>query len=116
MTQEQLESLNLGLPNDAETLLMVESAVDWLIENTTLSVDKEDLSELPAGAKLFLVKFSKTLSRDQSISSESIESLSQSFRETGADELLWSIADALLGPYLKGRVRFVPATKAWIDD
>lgn len=119
MTQEQLESLNLGLPNDAETLLMVESALQWVLDNTTLGFDVtniEELKALPAPVRLFILKYNELLSKDQSVSSESIESLSQSFRQTGADELLWSIADALLGSYLKGRVRFVAATKAWIDD
>lgn len=116
MTNEQLEGLNLGLPNNAETLLMVESGLQWVLDNTTLEFDInniEELKALPAPVRLFVMKYNELLSKDQSVSSESIESLSQSFRQTGADELLWSIADALLGSYLKGRVRFVSAVSRW---
>ena len=119
MTQEQLESLNLGLPNDAETLLMVESALQWVLDNTNLTFDITDIEELtalPAPVRLFVLKYNELLSVSAGVQSESIEGLSQSFNSGDKSALLWEIAESLLGKWLVSPVRFVAATKAWIDD
>lgn len=108
MTEEKAAELGIGLTEpDALTLLQAESALDWILANTTLRFDKNgDLSRLPAGAKLFVSRF-MALQENVGVTSESIEGLSQSFSDdqTGA---LWTLARALLGPWLKGDVTFVP--------
>lgn len=112
MTSQQIQSLNLGLnETDGKTLLMVEAAIEWLAENTTLNTT--DLEALPAAARLFIHKFCEVSSLQSGVSSESIEGLSQSFTTTNITDMIWDLANNLLGAYLKNRVRFVIAQKRW---
>ena len=116
MTQEQLESLNLGLPNDAETLLMVESALQWVLDNTTLGFDVtniEELKALPAPVRLFILKYIEAMSISSGVVSESIEGLSQSFKSSDKSAILMELADSLLGKWFLSPVRFVPAVSGW---
>lgn len=108
MTKAQISNLGIGITEPDElTVLQIESALDWILANTTLRIDKNgDLSVMPAGARLFVVKFLE-LQDSFGVTSESIEGLSQSF-ETDRDGALWMIARTLLGPWLKGDVTFVP--------
>lgn len=112
MTQSEVESLKLGIaPIDDRVILIVESGVDWLKENTTINCD--DLTNLPACARLFLTKFFDLQLLNTGVSSESIEGLSQSFDNTDKSALLWQFAEELLYPYLISRVRFVEAQSRW---
>lgn len=117
MTAQQIELLRLGIaPIDDRVTLIVESGLDWVLENTTLSFDKnndEDLKALPSCVRLFLVKYFDVQMISAGVTSESIEGLSQSFDTTDKAALLWQFAEELLSPYLKGRVRFVAATRKW---
>lgn len=116
MTQSQLESLKLGLPLNAETCLMVESGLQWVLENTTLTFDlqnEEELEALPPQVRLFLLKYNEAMSISSGVSSESIEGLSQSFSSVDKSALLWDIAYSLLGKWLISPVRFVTAQKRW---
>lgn len=116
MTSEQLEGLNLGLPNNAETLLMVESGLQWVLDNTTLEFDInniEELKALPAPVRLFVIKFCEAMSISAGVASESIEGLSQSFNSGDKSALLWEIAESLLGKWLVSPVRFVSAVSRW---
>jgi hypothetical protein len=117
MTSQQIELLQLGIPkaNDRVTLI-VESGLEWVKENTTLDFDitkDEDLKALPSCVRLFLMKFYEINGVTAGVASESIEGLSQSFRSDSADSLIWSLAEELLGSYLKSRVRFVTAQNRW---
>lgn len=116
MTSLQIESLNLGLPNDAETAIMVESALQWVLDNTTLKFDiesEEEIKALPAQVKLFVLKFTEAMSISTGVSSESIEGLSQAFTTGDKAALLWGIAESILGKWLISPVKFVSAKKRW---
>lgn len=116
MTSQQLESLRIGLPSDTETLLMVESALSWVQDNTTLKFDIEndaDLQALPSQVRLFVLKFTETMSVNAGVSSESIEGLSQSFNSGDKSALIWDIANSLLSKWLISPVRFIPAQRRW---
>lgn len=112
MTKEQVESLKLGIsPVDDRTILIVESGIDWLKQNTTLNC--EEVTALPSCARLFLIKFFDINVINRAVSSESIEGLSQSYRGEKLSDMIWDIAEETLGDYLKSRVKFVAATKRW---
>lgn len=116
MTQSLLESLNLGLPNNAATALMVESALQWVQDNTTFEFDidsEEDIKALPAQVRLFVLKYNELMSISAGVSSESIEGLSQSFNSGDKSALLWDIAAGLLDKWLVSPVQFVSAKKRW---
>ena len=112
MTQEALTKLNLGLTLDTKTEIILNAGVEWLAENTT--IDTANTDKFPSCAKLFLIKFCEIQNIQTGVASESIEGLSLSFdSSSNKNDLLWQIAEELLGSYLKGRVRFVPATRRW---
>ena len=117
MTLEDLNSLNLPLINpNNETCLYVESALDWLERNTTLVFDKTDINSitsLPAGAKLFIVKFIDVMNVNTAVTSESIGGMSQSFSAANKNSLLMDLANDLIGGYVKSSFSFIPATRKW---
>ena len=117
MTKEQVEILKLGIsPIDDRVILVVESGLEWVKENTTLEFDinkDEDLQALPSTVRLFLTKFFDVQILSVGVSSESIEGLSQSFDSSDKSVMIWQFANELLYPYLKSRVRFIPAQKRW---
>lgn len=117
MTIDELKSLNLSFNNPTEeTCLYVESALDWLAQNTTLEFDKNDIESvkaLPAGAKLFLLKFSDIMTVNTAVTSESIGGMSQSFSTSGKSNLLMDLANDLIGGYLKSSFQFIPTVGKW---
>lgn len=118
MKAEELIAAGIPLSNkDAVSLLRAEAALDWMKENTTLSIDKADMKTieaLPATAKLFVIKFSETMRIKAGVTSQSIEGLSQSFDATeNASSLIWALAKSLLSDYLKSQVRVIPARRRW---
>nr|DAP16441.1 MAG TPA: hypothetical protein [Caudoviricetes sp.] len=116
MTKEQAELLKLGFSIDDTALLIVESALQWVLDNTTLQFDinkDDDLKALPANVRLFVVKYKEVMSTDIGVSSESIEGLSQSFNTGDKNNLLWDIAYSLLGDCLISPVSFVSAVDRW---
>lgn len=119
MTIEELYSLNLPFANPTdETCLYVESALDWLKQNTNLEFDKKDIETvkaLPAGAKLFLYRYGDIMGADTLVQSESIGGMSQSFKTSSRNDLLMDLANDLLSSYLKSSFSFVPAIKKWSE-
>lgn len=116
MTNEQVKVLNLDLPNNAQTCLMVESALQYVLDNTTLTFDIENMEELkalPAQVRLFVLKYNEAMSISAGVASESIEGLSQSFSSGDKSALLWELAESLLNKWLVSPVRFVPAVRRW---
>lgn len=113
------ELINAGIPlaeGDTLAALKAEAALDWMQENTTLKIDKKDVSTieaLPACAKLFVVKYSEAVSLKQGVASQSIEGLSMSFHESDRSAMIWQLANTLLGAYLKSQVRVTPARRRW---
>ena len=118
MTTNQVELLGLGIaPIDNRVVLIVESGLEWIKENTTLEFDinnDEDLKALPATVRLFLTKFFDVNTMTAGVSSESINGLSQSFSTESKNNLIWQFAEELLGSYLKCQIRFVQAQRRWI--
>lgn len=117
MTTEQIESLELDItPINGRTKLIIESGLEWLLQNTTLEFDintGEGLGLLPACTKLFLLKFYDIQTLSAGVASESIDGMSQSFDTGNRENLVWKFAEEMLYPYLKSRVRFVAAKKRW---
>lgn len=117
ITSEQVESLKLGIaPINDRACLLVESALDWIIGNTTLEIDKTDnekLAALPASVRLFIIRFIDVMTMTAGVQSESIEGLSQSFSSSDKGALIWQYAEELLDEWLVSRVRFVAAQRRW---
>lgn len=117
MTAEQVELLRLGIaPVDDRAILIVESGLEWVQENTTLRFDMEnddDLKALPSCVRLFITKFFDVQMLGTGVSSESIEGLSQSFDTSDKSAMIWQYAEELLYSYLKSRIRFVTAENRW---
>ncbi len=118
MTPEQIKSLKISISAvDDMTLLLVENALQWVLDNTTLVFDMnndDDLKALPACVRLFVIKFMEVNSMSAGITNESIEGLSQSFSSDNKSDLLWQYAEELLGAYLTvGQVSFVAAQDRW---
>ena len=118
MTVEELTALALPIEANEETCLYTEAAIDWLLANTTLVVDKADLiasvEALPAGAKLFICRYYDIMATGGTgVASESIGGMSQSFTTESKTTLLWQLASELIGAYLKGQVHSVPNVSKW---
>lgn len=117
MTREQVTNLKLGiLPVDDRTILFVESALNWVNNNTSLTIDYNDdevLNKLPANVKLFVIKYIDLMTLSAGVSSESIEGLSQSYDTTSKADLLWQYANELLGSYMRSQMTFTSAKSGW---
>lgn len=116
MTEEQVKKLKLGIaPINDYTVLLTESALHWVKDNTTLDFDYNndgDLAKLPAPVKLFIIRYFDIMSTSGGVASESIEGLSQSF-VSDKTAALWQYAEELLSEWIKPRVRFVSAQRKW---
>lgn len=117
MTMDELMELKLPVPNNEMNLLFVNSALNWLADNTTLDVtenDFEKINALPSSAKLFLVKFCEVAERSAGVASETVGPMSQSFSGTGSDQLVMGLARQLLKAYLEPNVKFIPCRRRWL--
>lgn len=118
MTTEQVKNLKLGItPINSALCLTVESAIEWIHKNTSLKfkLDSDEI-ELPASVKLFIIKFTELMTATEGVASESISGLSQSFKTTDKDSILWDLASSLLGEdVLNSRVTFFSASQRWDD-
>lgn len=118
MTVEELQSIGLPLADYNELdVLYVESALDWILQNTTLEFDKNDLealNSLPSGVKLFIVKYREIMSYSAGTTSESVDGISQSFSDTIKGVKLREYANELMGEYMS-QLRFTAARKRWND-
>ena len=120
MTIEELKTLGIPLPRYEDVdLLYIESAFDWLKSNTTLNFDKNDMETvkaLPAGAKLFAVKYRELMLLPVGVTAESVDGLSQTFTSATKQAELLALANELLGDYMKSSISFIPATQKWSDN
>lgn len=116
ITAEDFVTIGLPIENpNAYTVLVVNSAFDWLKENTVLEIDTEDIESLrilPPVVKLFVLKFLDVMSLSTGVTSESIDTLSHSF-EADKTALIRQYANELLAGYLKSQVKVVPAKRKW---
>lgn len=118
MTKEQAASLNLGIePINAKTCLIIESALNWVLNNTTLKFDINDIEKLkalPPQVRLFVCEYNEVMSISAGVLSENIEGLSQSFKSDSKKAQIWEIAESLFpDDWLVSPVGFVPATNRW---
>lgn len=116
MTEEQVKNLKLGFSSvDGKTILMVESAIEWINANTCLNIplDSDQSANLSANVRLFINKYVEIMDRSAGVSSESVGGLSQSFDSISKADLLWQYAEELLGDYLKSQMSFVSAKSRW---
>lgn len=117
MTIEELKTLGIPLARYEEIdVLYVESALQWIKDNTTLEFDlsnPETITALPSGAKLFVVKFRELMNLPIGVTSESVDGLSQSFTDATKKSELLEWAYELLGSYMKSGISFVPAQPRW---
>lgn len=112
ITKEQFKSNGINIRDE----IIANAALEWLSENTTLPVDLNDattLEALPFTAIAFIAKFESIISASSVVQSQSIEGLSQSFNTGDKSDMIWDLANTLLGGYLKGKIRFMSATKRW---
>ena len=96
--------------------LIGNAALEYIAENTTLTVnldDVETLKALPFSAKLFVSKYDEVISTSSVVASESIEGLSQTFKTGDKSDMLSDLLNTYLSSYLKGKIQFVPATRRW---
>ena len=117
MTLEELKALNLPIEADETKALYAGAAIDWLLVNSTLEIDKGNLPEsvaaLPDGAKLFICRYYEVMSTDGNVTSESIGGMSQSFGTESKQTQLLQLASELIRPYLKSQVRSIGNVSKW---
>lgn len=111
MTLYELDKLELPMDlSNPETAITVESALDWIAQNTTLKLDLT--KALPANVKLFVMKYCDVFTMSAGVTSESIAGMSQSFSNDGAAILLRQYASELLSPYFSSG-KFIPSSRRW---
>lgn len=116
MTVEQIKAL--GLPVNADDLvtrLAVEAAFDWIASNTTIMLDPETPEDIAGNVKLFVLKFTESMTKSYGVASESLGGMSQTFRSGGDnEEFIWLLARQLLGmENLVAGVTSIPARRKW---
>lgn len=116
ITAEDIAKIGLPIDNpNPYTVLVVNSAIDWLKGNTILDIkedDVENLKALPPVTKLFVLKFIDIMNMGTGVTSESIGGLSHSF-DSNKSALIWQYANELLAGYLKSQVTVTPAKRKW---
>ena len=112
ITAEVIHNAGIPLGSDDITILNVDAALDYIAENSTIKVNKDDLSSLPSAAKLFIIKYNELMTRT-GISSERIGGMSQSFENGSTDTMLLSLFNSLLGKYARSQMHIVQCTDRW---
>lgn len=113
MTKEQASNLGLGFTTiDDRTILTIESAIEWINRNTSLNISQNDLDNLSAGVKSFIIKYDEIMNLPVGITSESLGGMSQSF-ESNKSDLLLQYASDYLGDVLMSQMSFVCAKQRW---
>lgn len=113
MTTSDFIDAGIEIDDTPRALLYAESAIDWIERNTTLVVDRTNLSALPAGAKLFIVEYGETMSSNATVTSESLGGMSQSFSSESRNNLLYDLAFVYIADYMKSQVEFIAAKSRW---
>lgn len=113
MTANDFIDAGIDIKNTPTAVLQAETALDWIARNTTLTIDKTDIASLPAGAKLFVLKFGEVMSADIMVTSESMAGMSQSFNTEARNNLIYDLALECIEEYLKPTVTFRPAKSRW---
>lgn len=112
ITLKQFEECGITISKELEG----NAALEYIANNTTLTIDLNDVETvkaLPFSARLFIQKYEEVSSASSIVASESIEGLSQSFKTSDKKALIDDLANTYLDEWLKGKIRFIPATKRW---
>ena len=112
ITLKQFEECGITIIKELEG----NAALEYIANNTTLTIDLNDVETvkaLPFSARLFIQKYEEVSSASSIVASESIEGLSQSFKTSDKKALIDDLANTYLDEWLKGKIRFIPATKRW---
>ena len=115
MTKEQAENLNLGIPINDKSLIIIETALDLVLSRTSIKFDKnndEDFIKIPARVKLFVSKYFELMGIQEGVASQSISNLSQSFHQN-KNERFNELLNEILGNDLISEVKFVGAVNRW---
>ena len=113
ITPDFVKNLRLGIePITDKTCIVVESALCWVLKNTTITFKIDDLEKIPANVRLFVTKYIDIMGLRLGIASESIGSLSQSFN-TDTSGLIYDAANDIFGDSMKTAVSFVSAGDRW---
>lgn len=119
MTAEEVK--DCGIPIDdvsTSTMLIVESALEYVKANTNLKLDLTDtdsIKALPACVKLFVVKYNELISRETGVTSESIAGMSQSFETSDKNTLLYGLLNSLCGQYMTSQFERVPRIGRYVN-
>lgn len=112
ITLEQFKECDITISE----VLEGNAALEYIANNTTLTIDINDVNTvkaLPFSAKLFVQKYEEVSSASSTVASESIEGLSQSFKTSDKKALIDDLANTYLDEWLKGKIKFYPATRRW---
>lgn len=112
ITLEQFKECGIAVSDE----LIGNAALEYITRNTTLTVDLNDIETvkaLPFSAKLFVQKYEEVSSTSSTVASESIEGLSQSFKDGNKADVLNDLLNTYLSAWIKGKITFRPATKRW---
>jgi hypothetical protein len=116
ITANEVESLNLPIQaNDVENCLLIENALNWIKDNTTISINMNDLTSIQANVRLFIIKYIDIMKLPIGVTSESATGLSQSFDTTDKSELILSLARSIFSDDVvtAGKVKFIAANDRW---
>lgn len=114
MTASDFIAAGITIEDAPTAVLYAESALDWMSLHTTIKVDKENLSVLPAAAKLFVIRYGDFMSTDAVVTSESLGGMSQSFGAEAKYSQLYDLAADILDGYLKPQVEFITAKSRYV--
>lgn len=125
LTAETIENMGFSAGSiRTEDSLEFTAALEWLNNNTDFEIDtdnpEEDVQALPAGAKLFIVRYISMVNggalSGSAVSSESIGGMSKSYGSIGdRSRLLQLLAKELLGShYLMGKVSVIQDYSRWM--
>lgn len=112
ITLEQFKACGITISQELEG----NAALEYIADNTTLTVDLDDVETvkaLPFSAQLFVQKYEEVVSASSTVASESIEGLSLSFKQGNKADMIADLANTYLKKWLKGQITFIPAIKRW---
>lgn len=111
------EECGLPIKDTPQNILAMKAALEWMLNNTTLTFDTtniEEIKALPSGARLFILKFVDIMSMGTGVTSESIAGMSQSFDTSSQKMLIMRYAAELLGGYMKSSLQVNQASNRWV--
>ena len=112
ITLEQFKDCGITISNE----LKANAALEYIANNTTLTVDLEDVETvkaLPFSAKLFIQEYEEVVSASSTVASENIEGLSLTFKQSDKAAMIDDLANTYLSKWLKGKITFTPVIRRW---